>query len=214
MKSKFLFLINRLKGKLWFRPMIYCFASIACALIAEFTDDTGLGELVPKIKTDSVETLLTTISASMLVISTFAVGSMISAFTAASSTATPRSFKLVISDDVSQNALSAFIGSFIFSVVAQVALNNGYYGKAGIFTLFAITMIIFVVVILTFLRWVDRISRLGRLGHTIEIIETATYKAIKTVKSSPYYKSQEPTIQYEKTSLFTAPQLAIYKQSI
>jgi hypothetical protein len=41
----------------------------------------------------------------MLVISIFAVGSMVSAFSAASSTATPRSFKL-IGDDVSRNALS------------------------------------------------------------------------------------------------------------
>jgi hypothetical protein len=41
----------------------------------------------------------------MLVISIFAVGSMVSAFSAASGTATPRSFKLIIGDDVSRNAL-------------------------------------------------------------------------------------------------------------
>ncbi len=193
-----MFLLHRVKGKLWFRPLLYCFISIACALIAEFADETGLGELVPKIKVDSVESLLKTISASMLVISTFAVGSMISAFSVASSTATPRSFKLVVSDDVSKNALSAFIGSFIFSVVAQVALNNGYYGKAGIFTLFAITILIFIVVILTFLRWVDRISRLGRLGHTIEIIEKATLKSIKEIKKSPFYKKSDQTLHYKK----------------
>jgi uncharacterized membrane protein len=55
---------------------------------------------------------------------------MVSAFSAASSTATPRSFKLIIGDDVS-NALSVFIGSFIYSIVATVALKNGYYGIAG-----------------------------------------------------------------------------------
>lgn len=198
MKSKFLFFLNRVQEKLWFRPLLYCLFSIACAFLAEFTDDTGLGDVVPKIKTDSVESLLKIISASMLVISTFAVGSMISAFAFASSTATPRSFKLVISDDVSQNALSAFVGSFIFSVVAQVAMNNGYYGKAGIFTLFAITILIFIVVILTFLRWVDRISRLGRLGHTIETIEKATFKSIETIKKSPYYKNEEMVFQYDK----------------
>jgi hypothetical protein len=36
------------------------------------------------------------------VISIFAVGSMISAFSAASNTATPRSFQLTIADDVSK----------------------------------------------------------------------------------------------------------------
>jgi uncharacterized membrane protein len=83
-------------------------------------DSTRLHELVPKINTESLETLLGTISASMLVISIFAVGSMVSAFSAASSTATPRSFKLIIGDDVSRNALSVFIGSFIYSIVATV----------------------------------------------------------------------------------------------
>jgi uncharacterized membrane protein len=70
----------------------------------------------------------------MLVISIFAVGSMISAFSAASNTATPRSFQLTIADDVSKNALSVFIGSFIY-IVALVALKNGYYGRAGHFVL-------------------------------------------------------------------------------
>lgn len=104
----------------------------------------------------------------MLVIAIFAVGSMISAYSAATGTATPRSFKLIVADDVSQNALSVYIGSFIFSIVASVALRNEYYGQAGTFTLFILTLFVFAVVILTFLRWVERISKLGRLGHTIK----------------------------------------------
>jgi uncharacterized membrane protein len=52
----------------------------------------------------------------MLVIS---VGSMVSAFSAASSTATPRSFKLIIGM-MFRNALSVFIGSFIYSIVLQL----------------------------------------------------------------------------------------------
>jgi uncharacterized membrane protein len=88
---------------------------------------------------------------------------MLSAYTAASTTATPRSFKIVITDDVSQYALSTFIGAFIFSIVATVAMDIGYYNQAGKFILFLITLVFFLLVILTFLRWVDRISRLGRL---------------------------------------------------
>jgi thioredoxin-like negative regulator of GroEL len=41
------------------------------ALIAKVADSTRLHELVPKINTESLETLLGTISASMLVISYF-----------------------------------------------------------------------------------------------------------------------------------------------
>ena len=104
---------------------------------------------------------------------------MISAFAAASSTATPRSFKLVVADDVSQNALSIYIGSFIYSIVASVAFKNGYYGKAGHFVLFILTLTVFLLVIITFIRWVERISKLGRLEHTIQKIEDITTKTFE-----------------------------------
>jgi uncharacterized membrane protein len=121
----------------------------------------------------------------MLVISIFAVGSMLSAYSAAGVTATPRSFKIVITDDVSQYALSTFIGAFIFSIVATVAMDNGYYNQAGKFILFITTLIFFAIVILTFLRWVDRISRLGRLEHTIMQVEEVARKSLSNHIKNP-----------------------------
>jgi len=185
MNENILFIVRRVKEKLWFRPLIFCVLSILGALIAQIADSTQLHELVPEIKNESLGELLSTISASMLVIAIFAVGSMISAFSAASNTATPRSFKLIIADDVSKNALSVFIGSFIYSIVAMVALKNGYYGKAGHFVLFVFTLLFFALVILTFLRWVERISKLGRMGHTIKLVEDATENAINKTLLSP-----------------------------
>jgi uncharacterized membrane protein len=178
MNENIYFAFKKIRDKLWFRPVIFCLISILGALLAHVADRTTLDELVPDIKTESITELLNIISSSMLVIATFTVGSMISAFAAASNTATPRSFNLIITDDVSRNSLSAFIGSFIFSIVALVAVKNGYYGKAGLFTLFVMTLLFFTLVILTFLRWVERISRLGRMGHTIKLIEDATRHSI------------------------------------
>lgn len=185
MKKNILFALNRLKEKLWFRPLIFCTLSVFAALLASIADSSDLNDLVPEIKTESLANLLSTISGSMLVISIFAVGSMIAAYSAASNTATPRSFKLITADDVSQNALSVFIGSFIYSIVAMVALQNGYYGKAGHFILFLFTLLFFTLVIVTFLRWVERISKLGRMGHTIKLVEEATENAIKARLEAP-----------------------------
>src|SRR5690606_26331503 len=100
------FLLNRLRERLWVKPLFVCILSIGAAFLARLADDTGLGDLVPEISRDSIETLLEIISSSMLVIATFAVASMVTAYSSASNTATPRTFSLVISDDVSQNALS------------------------------------------------------------------------------------------------------------
>jgi uncharacterized membrane protein len=179
------FIFRRLSEKLWIKPLIVSLLSIAAALLAHLADDIFSTDIIPDIKKSSIEGLLTTISASMLVIAIFAVGAMLSAFSAASSTATPRSFKLIVADDASQNALSVFIGSFIYSIVATVVLQNGYYGKAGYFTLFIITLVVFAIVIITFLRWVERISKLGRLNNTIKKVEKATAEAIKERKAEP-----------------------------
>jgi uncharacterized membrane protein len=39
----------------------------------------------------------------------------------------------VIADDVTQNALSAFIGAFIFSIVSLIAVQNDLFKSAGLF---------------------------------------------------------------------------------
>lgn len=179
MNQNIIFYYNRLSEKLWFKPLIFCILSIIGALVAELADGTFLTDIAPDIKYESLDDLLNTLSSTMLVIAIFAVGSMISAFAAASSTATPRSFKLVVADDVSQNALSIYIGAFIFSIVASVAFKNGYYGKAGHFVLFLLTLAVFFLVIFTFIRWVERISKLGRLGNTIQKIEDVTTKTFE-----------------------------------
>lgn len=186
MIENFDFFYKRLTNKLWFRPLIFCVLSVGAALLAQVADHTFIVDYAPKIKKESLEDLLGTISSSMLVIAIFAVGSMLSAYSAASATATPRSFNLIVADDVSQNALSVYVGSFIFGIVASVAFKNGYYGQAGLFTLFVMTLLVFAIVILTFLKWVERISRLGRLGNTIKIIEEATRKSISKDLKLPY----------------------------
>lgn len=84
-----------------------------------------------------------------------------------------------------QNALSTFIGAFIFSIVALTAVKNDYFETAGLFTLFVLTVLVFGIVIFTFVRWVDRIARLGRLGTTIDKVEKATAEAFKRRREAP-----------------------------
>ncbi len=179
------FVINRIRERLWVKPLIICLLSIAGVFVAKFTDGTPLRMWVPEIKNDSIETLLSVLASSMLVIATFAVGSMVSAYNSASQTATPRSFALVVADDVSQNALSTFIGAFIFSIIGLITIKNEYFQVAGSFTLFVLTVLVFMIVILTFVRWVDRIARLGRMGMIIKKVENATADALKRRKTAP-----------------------------
>jgi uncharacterized membrane protein len=179
------FLLNRLRQKLWVKPLILCVISVLSVFVASLADWLGLPFSVPDISADSLETLLRIISSSMLVIAVFAVGSMISAYASAANNATPRSFPVVVADDISQNALSAFIGAFIFGIVGLIALLNGVYGRAGRFCLFAFTLIVFTIVILSFVTWVDRIARLGRLGNTVTRLEAVAARALANRARNP-----------------------------
>jgi len=179
------FIFMRFKERLWVKPLALCLLSIGGAFLAKLADDTGLSDVFPEVSLDSVESLLSIMASSMLVIATFAVGSMVAAYASASTGATPRSFTLVIADDVTQNALSAFIGAFIFSLVSLVAVKNAFYGQAGLFAIFVLTVLVFVIIILTFVRWVDRIARLGRVVNTIAKVEHAACEALDRRRHAP-----------------------------
>ncbi len=182
MLDRFQFLYNRLKERLWIKPLLICLLSILVVGLARLANGTEVVSFLPFITLESIEKLLNILSSSMLVRATFAVASMISAYTSASATATPRSFSLIVSDDVSQNALSTFIGTFIFSVIALISIKNEVFDKAGLLVLFTVTVVAFMIVVATFVRWVDQIARLGLLGSTIDKVEAAAKNAIKKYK--------------------------------
>ncbi|HUG03740.1 MAG TPA: DUF2254 domain-containing protein [Steroidobacteraceae bacterium] len=180
------FIIKRLSERLWIKPLIVCALSIGAVSLADIMDMSDLGRYLPAIAMESTETLLKIMASSMLMMATFAVASMVAAYASASISATPRAFPLILGDGVSQNALSAFIGAFIYSVVALVALMNGHYsGKAGQFFLFSLTLVVLAIVIIMFIRWVDNIARLGRVGNTIDKVEEAAAEAIRKRQSAP-----------------------------
>lgn len=179
------FLIFNVKEKLWVKPLGFCLLSILVVFLAKVADGTSLAEHIPEMKPESVETLLSIMASSMMVIATFSAGTMVNAYASASQTSTPRSLSLIISDDVSQNALSVFIGAFIYSAVALTAMTQAFFNEAGLFILFCLTCLVFAIVILTFIRWVDSVARLGRVGSTVLKVEKATQRAIEKRIKTP-----------------------------
>ncbi len=180
------FIWNRLKENLWIRPLAMIVFSVGLVFLARLADMASTRDWAPEITVDTIETMLSIMASSKLVIATFSVASMVSAYASASNNATPRSFPLIVADDVSQNALSTFIGAFIFSIVALTAVKNSYYDVAGRFAIFCLTIFFFLTVILTFVRWVDRVARLGRLGHTIENVERVAKQVLSRRKKRPF----------------------------
>ncbi|NNJ67359.1 MAG: DUF2254 domain-containing protein [Boseongicola sp.] len=197
MNTRLIHGILQLRNRLWAKPILYCLLAVLASFLARAADYWSIGFFVPNITPDTIQTLLTIISSSMLAVATFAVGSMLSSYSSASQSGTPRAFALVLADDVSQTALSSFIGAFIFSIVSIVALKTGFYDRGGLFALFIITLAIFAWVVLTFVRWVDNIARLGRLGTTIDKAETAALDSLNTRRRMPFLGGVEKTQKNE-----------------
>ena len=178
-------LLLSLRERLWAKPLAACLLSLLGVGLAGLLDGRWTMDAPPEVSAESIEALLSIMASSMLVIAIFAAGAMVSAYASASTTASPRSFPLVLADDVSQNAYSMFVAAFIFGVVGLVALKNNSFGTVGRFVLFIETGLVFALVILTFVRWVDQIARLGRLGNTIERAEEAAARAIRARRREP-----------------------------
>ena len=180
---------HRLHEKLWVKPLMMCLLSLISIHVANLLEQVEFFQAIPTVSVDSVVTLLSVLTAGMLAIATFPVGAMVNAYHAASTSATPRSFSAVLSKDSSQNALSVFIGTFIYSVVGLIFIQNGFLNETGVTLLFWFTVVAYAMVIYSFVRWLDWIARLGQLGTTIRNEENTTLRAIKRRSISPYIKT-------------------------
>lgn len=177
--------LMRVREKLWIKPLLASALSVVGVFAAKAADRTSLGDMVPEITVDSIQSLLSIMASSVLVIASLAVASMVSAYASASSTASPRAFPLVVADDRTQYALSAFVATFIYSIVGLIASKNEYFGPAGRFVLFLLTVLVLMVVVLTFVTWIDRIARLGRISVTIEQVERAAAESLGARRKAP-----------------------------
>lgn len=186
MNSRIQWIIAQFTRRLWFRASLYGVVAVATALFAALTEPFFPDEMKSMIGPEAVEDVLKILASSMLAVATFSLGTMVAAFSAAASIATPRASKLLIQDPTSQNALATFIGAFIFSLIGIIALNTGFYGPGGRIVLFVVTIIVVALILMTFFRWIDYLSNLGRLGKVLEKVEHAASKAMRARHDTPY----------------------------
>lgn len=189
--NKWVFYLKEIIKKMWFRCCLYCLF----ALFAFFSGST-LGEFVPKslkqvITMEGVSDILKILASSMLAVTTFSLSTMVQAFSAAATTATPRANRLLMEDSTAQNALGSFIGAFIFSIVGIIGINSKIYDQDVIIILFLFTVIMIVVIVVMLLRWIDQLSRLGRVTVTIDLVEEALLKSISARAEHPVLECRE-----------------------
>lgn len=177
--------LGRIGRQVWARAALYTIASMVFALAAGVVGTLVPFRVVVDLGQDSVGTILQIIASSMLTVTTFSLTAMVTAYSAATTTATPRATQLLIEDRTSQNALSTFVGGFTFSLVGLIALSTGYYGEQGRTILFFGTLVMVALIVVTLLRWIAHLSTFGRMADVIDRVETAAARTLTTHAESP-----------------------------
>jgi uncharacterized membrane protein len=184
--------LRRLVRRIWFRAAMFSLAAIALALLAGVLGPFLPDALAVELGQNSVDSILQIIASSMLAVTTFSLTAMVSAYSAATTTATPRATQLLVADPTSQNALSMFIGSFLFSIVGIVALSTGYYTEQGRTVLFFGTLAVIAIIAITLLRWIAHLAQFGRMADVIDRVEQAATRAARAFAARPHLGARPP----------------------
>jgi uncharacterized membrane protein len=186
MLSRWQWLFIQFGRRLWVRVTLFSLAAFGTALLAALIGPFIHTSVPGKVGADALDNILGILASSMLAVTTFSLTTMVTAYTAVTSSATPRSSRLLMDDPTTQNTLGTFIGSFIFSLVGIIMLTTGAYGENGRLVLFAVTLCVIFLIVVTMLRWIDYLSRVGRVGEVAEKVELEASRALRDRMQRPY----------------------------
>lgn len=177
--------LRRLPREIWFRTTAFTIGAVILALAAGFIGAALPWRVVVDLGQGSLDSLLQILASSMLAVTTFSITAMVTAFSSATTNATPRATQLFVEDKTSQNALSTFLGGFVFSLVGIIALSTGYYGDEGRTILFAGTLVVIGFIVAALLRWIAYLVRFGRMGDVIDRVENAATATMRRAAEQP-----------------------------
>ncbi len=180
-----LFLLRGVVRSLWFTPAIYAVAALAVLVVAPLVAPFIPDGLRSAIGLTGVGALLDVLAGSLLAVAIFSLGIMATSLQVAAQSATPRARPLLMEDRVAQNAISTFLGGFIFAIVGIVGLSTAYYSDAARVLLFLVTCLVILAVVVNLIRWIARLSSLGDVMETVDLVRNATRAAFRDAAQEP-----------------------------
>lgn len=185
MRERIWLLLQRLWRRPGIRISLFGLLALLVAVIAPTTDRSIPEEWVTRFSRDAVLPILNILASSMLAVTTFSLGIMVSAFRSAAGEATPRVYRILMRDMTTLNVLSVFVGAFLFSLSAIVMFRAGFYSESASVIVFALTVLCIVMIIVAILRWIAHLSQLGSLDHTLGMVEEAATKPLRQLVEKP-----------------------------
>jgi len=187
MLKQWLFFFQMTSRRLSVRAALFALLGIVSSLAGVLFDVYVPEEFADLVGGDAVDSILSMMASSMLIVVTFAISTMVAAYSSATQQATPRATILIINDSNSQSAISIFLGAFIYSIVSLIALSTDYYGEKGRVILLLTTVLVLMAVIWVVIKWVEELRQMGSVHATIRRVEEVTQRALKLRADQPTF---------------------------
>lgn len=178
-------LVLQFTRRLWVRVVGLSALSLLAVAIAPVLGPVLPWEASDRFDADAIRPILNLLSSAMLVVTTFSLNVMVSAYRNAAGEATPRAYRLLLEDTTTQTVLATFTGAFIYSLLTLILLNAGVYDGKATLVVFGFSVFVVVLIILAILRWIDHLSALGNMDHTMQTIEDRAAGVLKARQSAP-----------------------------
>ncbi|OIJ15637.1 hypothetical protein BKP35_01185 [Anaerobacillus arseniciselenatis] len=180
MSSKRL-LIN-IRSSFWYIPSLYGIISIFLALASlrldYYVTDSDISNLIPAIfltDIDLARTILSTISASLLTMTTITFSTILVVLTTFLSEFSPRTLQNFITDHSTQRVLGVFVGGFTYSILLLLFLRDDL-STTFIVPSFAVLLAIFCLIMFVF--FINHVSKWMQVSN---LIHNITLKIMKRI---------------------------------
>jgi len=178
--------LREMLKKVWVRVVGFALLALVAAGLARVLSPYLPEVLALQTGSKAVAQLLGILTSSMLAVTTFSLSIAVSAFTAATSTATPRATILLQEDRTTQNVLATFLGAFLFGLVGLIALHADFYNASGKVVVFLFTIVVIGLVVVALIRWIGHLMQFGRMDDTLDRVERAAAAALRRRLDNPY----------------------------
>ncbi|MEX0365975.1 MAG: DUF2254 family protein, partial [Ruegeria sp.] len=171
--------------KLWVRvALMGLFAFVALGL-SQLIEPLVPQDMATRLPGSAADRLLNIIANAMLAVTTFSLTVMVSVYQSSSTQWTPRVHQLIMQDAVTQNTLAAFIGAYVYALVAIVLREIGIYVDDRALVLFWLTVLVLAFVVWSLIRWTLHLQTLGSLIDTTRQVETITRRQFEERLDTP-----------------------------
>lgn len=122
----------------------------------------------------SADRLLDIIATVMLSATIFSMTVMVSVYRSSALQWTPRVHRLIMKDATTQKTLAAFIGAYVYALVAIILREMDVFGDDQALVFFRLTVLVLAIVVWSLVRCVLHLQTFGSLLHTTRQVESIT----------------------------------------